>query len=302
MNHVRALVDPALAGREAGTPGEAAAAKYVTERLREMGLTAIEQPFPHGSGSRNIYVTIEGREKSVVVVGAHLDHLGNRGGELYLGADDNASGVALTLGLAATLVDRKRELDRSVLLVFFGAEEAGLLGSRYFVDHSPVPRFEMRVMVNIDMIGRPLVDQPLYRLGMGALGIDPETSTGLIGVKQYPGVRSLADKAFTAFKGTVVAPEDLPDPIDDEVERQSARRGDYASFEDIAVVAMMFGDGESSDYHKPTDTIDKLKPALLEQRARALARFVMALSKAPDATFLSSDAPPPKRTWKRPSP
>src|SRR5690606_11587661 len=127
-----------------------------------------------------------------------------------------------------------------------------------------VPLDKMSAMINVDMIGRPLLDQPLYRLGMGAIGIDPDASTGLLGARHYPGLRALADTAFSAHGTTLVAPEDLPDAIGDEVERQSRGRGDSESFSARGVPALFFGDGESSDYHQPSDTIDKLSPALLE--------------------------------------
>ena len=73
----------------------------------------------------------------------------------------------------------------------------------------------------------------------------------------------------------------MTNTIGDEVERQSRGRGDSVSFEDRGVPALFFGDGESVDYHKPTDTIDKLTPAILETRARAIARVVVELANAP---------------------
>jgi Zn-dependent M28 family amino/carboxypeptidase len=292
MGHVSALVDPKLAGRDAASDGEKQAASYVTERLRAMGLAPIEQAVPYKTGSRNIYATIAGASHDAIVVGAHFDHLGQHDNAIYFGADDNASGVAVVLGIAQSLAAR-RDLHRSVIIVLFGAEEPGMIGSQYFVAHPPLPLATIPVMVNIDMIGRPLLDQLLYRSAMAFAGIDATKSVGLVGARHYPGLRTLADAAFVG--GTVIAAEDLPDAIGNEVERQSRGRGDSVSFEDRGVPALFFGDGESADYHKPTDTIDKLTPAILEMRARAIARVVVALANAPASAFVRSEATPPKR-------
>ncbi|HEV7558020.1 MAG TPA: M20/M25/M40 family metallo-hydrolase, partial [Kofleriaceae bacterium] len=272
MSHVATLVDPKLEGRDAASDGEKQAASYVTARLRAMGLAPTEQTVPYKTGSRNVYATIAGASGDAVVIGAHLDHLGRRDNAIYFGADDNASGVAVVLGVAQSLAARRAELHRSVIVVLFGAEEPGMIGSQYFVAHPPIPLANVPVMVNIDMIGRPLLDQLLYRSAMMFAGIDATKSVGLVGARHYPGLRTLADAAFVG--SAVIAAEDLPDTIGDEVERQSRGRGDSVSFEDRGVPALFFGDGESADYHKPTDTIDKLTPAILEARARAIARVV----------------------------
>ena len=99
-----------------------------------------------------------------MVIGAHFDHLGT-GGEgsssrrpdimaVHNGADDNASGVTALLELAGRLKKDRDRLKRSVIFVAFGAEEMGLLGSKYFVNHSPADLSKIVAMVNLDMVGR----------------------------------------------------------------------------------------------------------------------------------------------------
>jgi Zn-dependent M28 family amino/carboxypeptidase len=129
MAHVGVLTDVRLAGRAAGSPGEEAAAYYVSQQLARDGLLPKRQTVPIAGGSSvNVYAFIAGQHsEEVIVVGAHLDHLGRRGQTLYPGASDNSSGVAALLGLAGSLAARGGRLDRSVLVVFFGAEEIGLL-------------------------------------------------------------------------------------------------------------------------------------------------------------------------------
>ena len=295
MRDVAALADPALEGRAAGRAGERAAAHYLDERLRSAGFAPVRQSVPYGEGSSNLYVTIPGTTDEVIVLGAHFDHLGVRGGALFPGADDNASGVALVLGVAETL--RAAHLQRTVVVVLFGAEEHGLVGSRYFVAHPPVPLDHVRAMVNVDMIARPLLDQWLLRAPLRLVGIDRDNAVGLVGTRRYPGLRALADRAVAAEGGgVIVAGEDLPPLIGREVDAQAAGRSDSAAFEAVGIPALFFGDGESSDYHRPGDTIDELDPALLARRAHAIARVTSALAAAPAAAFAASAAPPPERT------
>jgi hypothetical protein len=307
MGHVRALADPSLEGRRAGEPGEARAADYVAGELARAGLTPRRQPVPllDDSVSSNVYALLAGgsaREAGdgVVVIGAHIDHLGPG----FPGAEDDASGVAVLLELARALSARRAELGRSVLFAFFGAEERGMQGSAAFVRAPPVPLARMTIMVNVDMIGRPLIDQPALALAKWAIAIDGARSVGLVGARARPALRALVDRACAAAGVVAVAPEDLPDPVDREVSRQSQGRGDSVSFEEAGVPALFFGSGESSDYHRPTDTVDRVQPDIIERRARALAEVVLALSRAPEESLGVDPGvavrPQPRRAWKVP--
>lgn len=297
LRDVAALVDPRLGGRPAGEDGEHAAARYIAERVARAGLAPILQDVAYGHGSTNVYAVIPGASDEVIVVGAHMDHLGVRGGELYPGADDNASGVALVLAIAETLAARATPLPRTVVVVWFGAEEHGLVGSRAFVASPPVPIARIRAMVNIDMIARPLLDQWRYRAPLRLVGIDRDAAVGLVGVRHYPALRALADAAVaTGGGGDIIAAEDLPAPIARAIDAQSAGRSDSASFEAAGIPSLFFGDGESSDYHRPSDTIDELHPALFSRRTAAIERVVEALASAPASAFAASDATPPQRT------
>jgi hypothetical protein len=89
-----------------------------------------------------------------IVVGAHLDHVGSQGGEIYApGANDNASGSAAVLETAKAFIESKVHPRRSVIFVLFASEEIGLAGSTYFVEHSPVPLEKIIAMINMDCIG-----------------------------------------------------------------------------------------------------------------------------------------------------
>jgi Zn-dependent M28 family amino/carboxypeptidase len=292
MAHVRVLTAPELAGRQAGSDGERKAADYVVGQLERAAIERIGEwrhAFPLSSGpgkqdSVNVLGALRStgpRREEWIVIGAHIDHLGARGDGLYLGAEDNASGVAVLLGMALELAKRRAELDRSLLLAFFGGEEVGLVGSRAFVSAPPVPLSKIRAMVNIDMIGRPLADMASLTLPKIAARIDDERSVGLVGGKDRPELRKIADDAFASESLRVVAGEDMPGPIASIIEGMTRARGDYWPFEQKGIPALFFSSGESDDYHKPTDTADRLRPDIMAGRARAIVRVVLALSRKP---------------------
>lgn len=273
------------------------AAGYVIDRLRRLGLVPHRQGFfaPAGA-SRNVYTRIPGqREDEVVVVGAHLDHLGMQNGRLHPGASDDASGVAAVLEIARALSTQAPRLERTVLVVFFGAEEIALLGSRHFVAEPPVPIAHMVAMVNVDSIGRPLGDRWFLAPLTSLMGVDRKRSTGLLGTRQRPGLRALADAAFAKVGDQVFAAEDLPDTIGDEVERQSVGRGDSAPFDRVGVPTLFFSEGESGDYHAPGDTPERLHPELLARRTSALLDVVRRLASAPREHFVLHSEVPAKR-------
>jgi len=169
------LADPRLEGRGTGTAGNDSAAAYLVRRYSELGLTATRQTFvakeavrggaPRSLPTQNVYAVVPGRDASLraeyVIIGAHFDHLGRSttgaldpeaGNVIHPGADDNASGTAAVLSLAARF--KRAPARRTVLFVNFTGEELGLLGSAYFADHSPVPMTSVQAMINFDMIGR----------------------------------------------------------------------------------------------------------------------------------------------------
>ncbi len=176
------LASNRLEGRRAGTPGNDSAAAYIARRYQALGLAAMTptsylQPFvarpaasahagsPELLPTQNVIAMLPGTDPALrqeyVVVGAHFDHLG-RSTEGALdpeakdairnGADDNASGTAAVLELAR--IFRASPTRRSLMFINFSAEEEGLLGSAYFVEHSPVALDSVDAMVNFDMVGR----------------------------------------------------------------------------------------------------------------------------------------------------
>ncbi|OGP70688.1 MAG: hypothetical protein A2W09_04515, partial [Deltaproteobacteria bacterium RBG_16_50_11] len=102
-----------------------------------------------------------------LVLGAHYDHLGKdeKSGSYFTGADDNASGVSSLLEIGQLLSEKKKELKRSLVLLFFGGEEWGLLGSRYFVENPFVPLSQVKAMFSVDTIGGSTHQKEVFLVG-----------------------------------------------------------------------------------------------------------------------------------------
>src|SRR5262245_43461343 len=148
--HVAALASAEFQGRRGA--GGAKAAAYLAAEFRRLGLDPLFgdsflQPIPGKDGEpplgRNVGAALRGSDPKLrdewVIVSAHFDHLGARDGVLYPGADDNASGVAMMLEVARSLAAPGGAPRRSLMFIGFDLEEVGLWGSRYFVEHAPVP-------------------------------------------------------------------------------------------------------------------------------------------------------------------
>lgn len=293
MSHVVRLSALDLHGRRAGSDDERRTAELLAHQLDEWGIAPPPsgrfQPFTLAEGtSRNVLALVTGAGPGageVVVLGAHMDHLGERDGAVYRGAEDNASGVAVVLEVARALAAHRSELDRSVVVALFGAEEVGMVGSDAFVRHPPVPLETMAAMVNVDMVGRPLVDQAGLGLVKLALRIRDRASVGIVGTRDRPGLRRIVDAACEGAGITAFAPEDFVAPLSTILEALARDRGDNAPFDRAGVATVFFSSGESADYHEPSDVPETLDGDLMASRALAIHRTVVALSRAPRAAL-----------------
>jgi Zn-dependent M28 family amino/carboxypeptidase len=179
-----------------------------------------------------------------------------------------------------------------VLVAFFGAEEIGLQGSRRFVATAPGSgpvRERFFAMVNVDMIGRPLVDDPKLWFAAHVLGVlpdvEPELAVGaLLPDSPPPALAPIVRRACDGVGLSAVFPEDLPQSLRGFVTELARGRGDHAPFERAGIPTVFFSSGESPDYHRPSDTADKLDGALMERRARCVAETVSQLARRQSLT------------------
>lgn len=252
------LASDALEGRQTGTEGEKKAGKYISKRFKELGLQPkgsqnYLQPFsfrpktnPHdevkfdinGDGTitgNNVVGFLDNKAENTIIIGAHYDHLGFGGeGSLYRdsikaihnGADDNASGVAVLLNLAAKL--KIKNTNNNYLFMAFSGEEMGLLGSNYFVKNPTIDIKKISYMINMDMVGRMKKDSSLAVYGTGTSPI----------FKQV--LKSHNDNFRLVQQESGVGPSD------------------HTSFYLADIPVLHFFTGQHEDYHKPGDDSEKL--------------------------------------------
>jgi aminopeptidase YwaD len=175
-----------------------------------------------------------------VVIGAHYDHLGygEDGNSLYRGtgkmihpgADDNASGTAALLELGR-LLKKTKGIRTNYLFVAFSGEESGLIGSKYFIEHCPIPLSKISYMINMDMIGR--LSDSTHALTIGGYGTSPQWADLIQG--------TLNKKIFVL-----------------NVDSSGTGPSDHTSFYLKGIPVLFFFTGIHSDYHRPTDLADKI--------------------------------------------
>jgi len=198
-----------------------------------------------------------------VVIGAHYDHLGRVDGVIHPGADDNASGTAVAVGLARAFA-AAGGMGRTLVVVLFGAEELGLIGSGHYVANPVVPLARTVAMVNFDMVGR-LRDRPISVAG-GDSGSD---------------LRALASEAAQKEGITV------------NLQGSPFGPSDHSKFYDAGVPVLFFHTGSHDDYHRPTDTADKINADGMARVAAVAVRVIERM--ATDARPVYAKVAPPAR-------
>ena len=261
MADIETLTANVVEARGPGTTGHRRARDYVIGRLKSMGARPCGSTYvqgfefsDHGRSyqGENILACIPGRRADhatakVMVVSAHYDHLGRKDGQIHPGANDNASGTAGVLALAESLM--KKPLEHDVIVALFDAEEVDLDGSVAFMETPPVPKARLGLNLNMDMIGRD-EDQELYASGTW----------------HWPKIRPLLEAIKRPEGMSLEFGHDRPGSDD------WSYSSDHAAFLRAGIPHLYFGCEDDPDYHKPTDTADKIMPGFY----RANLRFIQA--------------------------
>ncbi len=254
-----------LAGRETGTAGEEAAAKYLAKRFKKIGLepkgtAGYFQEFsvkprynPHARvpvdtskaiTGRNVIGYIDNGAPTTVIIGAHFDHLGYGGEgslyegkepEIHNGADDNASGVTVLLQLANDL--QGKYAHNNYLFIAFSGEEKGLWGSNWFSKNPTIDLATVNYMINMDMVGRLSAGKDLAIYGSGT---SPAWDPLLAEIGKEKGFK-------LKFHPSGIGPSD------------------HTSFYLKDLPVLHFFTGQHEDYHKPTDDFDKINYAGMQE-------------------------------------
>lgn len=239
VEDVRVLSADDMEGRLVGSPGGEKARGYILGRMRGIGLVPVEQAFvvkrKDGTEARgvNLIARIEGSMPGgkVMVITAHYDHLGVHDGQIYNGADDNASGVAGLLAVAEAF--RAAPPKHTVLIVALDAEEGGLRGARAFLESPPVPAATIALNINFDMLAKNAKGE-LYAAGGSP---NPWVRTRL---------EALVPTAPVSLK---LGHDTGPDDSFDNWTYQS----DHGVFSRAGIPWVYFGVEDHPEYHKPTD-------------------------------------------------
>jgi hypothetical protein len=294
MKTIRFLASDTLQGRGFGEPGLEQAAEYIAGAFHEAGLQpagdepgSFFQNWAQSGGDpertawlRNVVAVIPAadskRSSESIVIGAHYDHLGlgwpdvrdGNLGKIHPGADDNASGVAVLLELARVL-GKDFKPERNIVLVAFSGEEAGRRGSKHYIERlKKNPAHRIFGMINLDTVGR--------------LGSNKLLVLGANSASEWPHI----------FRGIGYATGIPISMVTEELDSS-----DQVSFHEAGIPAVQLFSGVNPDYHRPTDTAEKIDPAGLVKIATVTKETVEYLTGREEplsVTLPSSESAIPK--------
>lgn len=284
--HIYYLANDAMKGRGTGSKQNKKAAKYIAKHFKKyqldaLGTTAYYQNFKAKvrkvkvtdsiREARNVVGFLNNNAEKTIVIGAHYDHIGegkqgssraeNSYGIIHNGADDNASGVAGLLELARIYSQNKEKEPVNFLFIAFGAEELGLVGSRYFVNNPTYDLSKIQWMLNMDMIGR----------------LNKETGVSIIGYGTSPAFE-------TIFKD--IQPENF---VKFYTGYEGRGGSDQTSFYEKEILVLFFHTGGHDDYHKPTDDAEKVDYASLKDILNLEKAVIESSFKQHEMPFRNTD-------------
>lgn len=247
LRHIKSLSSDAFEGRRTGSQGAQKTQKYIVNQFHALGVL----PFIKGYKQRfdfiekreyyngvNILGYIKGTTlpKDYIVISAHYDHEGIKQGEVFNGADDNASGVSALFSFAEYF--RKHPPKHSVIFAAFDAEELGLEGSRFFVKRAIMDSKHIVFNLNMDMISRSDKNE-LY----------------VVGASDNKDLKTVLQEHKNSSKIKLLMGHDGYDGLDNWI-----YSSDHASFHKKEIPFLYFGVEDHEDYHEPTDTYENIQP------------------------------------------
>jgi Zn-dependent M28 family amino/carboxypeptidase len=272
--HLYKLASKEFEGRKTGEKGQKIAAKYISDYYKSIDVKAaqtdgnyfqnIPKEFFNGRSngdSENILGFIKGRNKpdEIIVISAHYDHLGINGEAIFFGADDDASGTSAVLEIAEAFKKAANDgngPERSILFLNLTGEEEGLFGSKYYTSHPAFPLEKTVANLNIDMVGRiddRHTDNPNFVYLIGADKISKE-------------LHILSEAVNNKYIQL-----DLDYKYNDEKDpNRFYYRSDHYNFAKNNIPIIFYFNGTHADYHKATDTPDKINYELLAKRAKLI--------------------------------
>lgn len=275
MRTIGVLAHDSMEGRRVGTPGSAKAQRFLVAELAKRGVKPFAgKNFQHefqfkGRQSAdsvtgtNLIGVIRGAKhpNQFIVVSAHYDHLGVRHGDVFNGADDNASGSAGILEVASWFAAHKPQ--NSIIIALFDAEESGDQGSKAFVASALLPpKGSVMIDINLDMVGRNVRNE-LY-----AAGTTP-----------YPFLLPYVQRAAgTSGIKLLIGHDGAPGKGDDWT-----NQSDHGAFHAKHIPYLYFGEEDHPDYHKATDEMPAIMPGFYVASVRTVLDIVKQIDVRPPA-------------------
>ena len=236
--------------------------------------------------TQNVVALLEGTDPVLkdeyIIFGAHYDHVGERGGQIYNGADDDGSGTVALIEIAQAMsLERPK---RSVVIIWHTGEEKGLRGARYFTENSPIPLESISAQINMDMVGR---NDPntLFVIGAGRISADLDS--------------------IVIEKNSMYANMNLDYKFDAPDDPNSFyTRSDHYMYAQYGIPIVFFFTDIHEDYHRSTDTVDKINFTKIERIAKLAYHIGFEVANRPSMLPLNADPritkrgilyPPPPR-------
>jgi Zn-dependent M28 family amino/carboxypeptidase len=268
LQDIETLSSKEMEGRRTLESGGLKARKYIQDRFRELGLATQYKDYlqffdftDRRSGksyerAANVVGFIAGEETDkIIVVTAHYDHIGKNGDQIFYGADDNASGVAALMAFAEHF--SKNRPQHSMIFAALDAEELGIQGARAFVEDFPFPLSQVVLNINMDMISRN-EDGEIYA----------------VGTHHYPSLKPILEAAAKDRQPKLLFGHDIPGQKGDWT-----YSSDHAPFHRNKIPFIYFGVEDHEDYHKTTDTFDRIQPEFFVNAANLIIGALLALDR-----------------------
>jgi Zn-dependent M28 family amino/carboxypeptidase len=270
LGDIQQLSAASMQGRKTGTEGSVRAQEFISQRYQQLGLKrfndSYRQAFSYGAFDKsgvNVLAYLPGctYPQHTIVVSAHYDHLGQQGRKVFYGADDNASGVAAMLELAARLSQHCPVY--SYIFLATDAEEGGLYGSKAFVANPPVPLTSIILNLNLDMVSRA----------------DRRGRFYLTGARRYP---ALMDNLAAQFPKLQFLSQRGPGRMARDNPRYNwLNASDHGPFYRAGISYLFFGGQEHAQYHSEDDQWQRIAPEFLAMALQAIWHSVQWVEQQP---------------------
>lgn len=266
LNDLRKLSHDAAEGRKTGTKGAEAARRFIIRQMEDVKAKSLKKGFRHpfkfanNAGDsiqgENVVAYIRGSQEGAIVISAHFDHLGVVDGEVFNGADDNASGVAAMLAMMEYFKSNKPR--HTIIFAGMDGEEMGLQGAKAFLKDNSIP-----------------VDQIILNVNMDMISMNDKNELYVAGTSHNPNLKSIIEKVEVAPLKLIFG-HDTPDLGKGDWTFSS----DHGPFHQNKIPFLYFGVEDHANYHKSTDDFENVNKSFYIQAAHAVLYCILELDRS----------------------